>query len=119
MFKSAVDTPWTLVSDPSGDSYAPELSIDPNHTGKVKSWADITGRAGQEIDGQWYYGGNYADATGIQQDLNVGRLGGSGQPDYLTIEIMTDTLTDAESIDTDPSDKYMVLWTEEIITETP
>ena len=114
MFRSAVDTPWAV--DARGD-YSPELPNDPNHAATIKSWRDITGEAGQWVEevGKTLYGGNYAKATGIQPDYSIGRLGGSGDPDWLTIEVITETLTAVDDINADPSDKYLVLWTEEII----
>ena len=116
MFISSVDTPWVL--NPADGIYTPELLIDPAHSGNIKKAVDITGADGIEIGGQMYYGGNYAKATGIQQDLSKGRAGGSGDPDWLTIQIQTDTLAAVDAIDNDPSDKYMVLWTEEIVEST-
>ena len=117
MFRSHVDTPWAV--DAQGAN-VPELSIDPNHAAGISQWRDVTGEAGQYIEEvqRTLYGGNYAKATGIQADYSIGRLGGSGDPDWLTIEIITETVTAVDNIDNDPSDKYMVLWTEEIV-ETP
>ena len=110
MFRSAIDTPWTFING----GYAPELPNDPLGAG-IKSWRDITGAEGVWIESisERLYGGNYAKQTGIQPDYRVGRLGGSGDPDWLTIEAITETTDELSAIEQDS--RFMVFWTEEIL----
>lgn len=121
MFRSHVDTPWESALEDGQAVYRPELPNDPNHAAGISQWKDVTGEGGQYIEevGKTLYGGNYAKASQIQSNYAMGRLGGSGDPDWLTIEIITETVTAVDNIDNDPSDKYMVLWTEEIIEVAP
>ena len=109
MFISHVDTPWHF----DGESYGPELARDPVHGPNIRGWTDVTGAEWHEWpigSGTMVKGGNYADGS-----PGASQTGKGGQPDYLTIEIKTETLAAVEAIDNDSSDKFMVLWTEEIV----
>lgn len=117
MFRAIIDTPWAYNA--TEDSYTAEIVLDPTHGGNIKQCRDVTGDEGIEVSpGRVLRGGNYPKASGIKADHDQGRVGGSGDPDYLTVEVITETEQQITDIGNDPSDKYMVLWWEEIVSDS-
>jgi len=138
MYKAHVDSPWAV--DANG-SNVPKLAIDPAFSGLLLGWVDITGSegvevevtqrmvnmAGDEVDVtamKTLYGGNYAAVTGIrpgwnldpsEPDYDPDRLGGSGDPDFLLIEIKFDEVANPTLLaDIDADSQYNVYSSEPI-----
>lgn len=121
MFIISVDTPW--VTDLDGAPVG-QLVLDSRFT--LHGWSDITGKDGVFIDqvNRTLYGGNYHIDSGIQPGYlgspsnpppggyDLGRLGGSGNPNWLTLSA---TVADQATIDAiQADDEYEVWWQEEI-----
>lgn len=115
MFIANIDTPWITVIDGDDSFNTPKLPRDPAFEADIKEWSDVTGAEGAEVDVgggeiRHLYGGNYAAVTGIQPDYANGRLGGSGDPDWLTIQVKVEDESVLQSIDA--QDDYWVYWDE-------
>lgn len=111
MSRASVDTPWQTTVE---DGNFPQLVQDPAFASLILGWTDVTGAEGVEVEpGKVLYGGNYAKVTGIQPDYSIGRLGGSGDPDWLTIQIIFDEVAHPTLLaDIDALDEYSVYWDE-------
>ncbi len=112
MIIANVDTPWAVNSDGAN---VPKLGIDLAFVDLIKGWTDVTGVEGVIIGSRRLYGGNYAKSTGIQPDYPAGRVGGSGDPDWLTVQIKVEN--EQTLIDIDAEQEYWVYWDE--IEEEP
>lgn len=116
MHTAHVDTPWGV--GPDGE-FVPQLAIDPSFASDITKWSDVTGAEGVEVEpGRVLHGGNYAKASGIQPDHSQGRVGGSGDPDWLMIEITFDEVAHPTLLDDiDAVEDYNVYSSELIVEE--
>lgn len=117
MYRANVDTPWITVAEGGEAVNTAKLPVDPAFSADIKGWRDVTGSEGVEVEpGRTLYGGNYALVTQILPDYSVGRLGGSGDPDFLTIEVQVESEAILQAIDAETD--YWVYW-DEVVEDQP